>query len=100
VYEQFEPGSAKRFELTVLSIDGHVRVQTTRVDREHGSVYDAWLNMGAPGHLRPADVAALRRAAEPDVTVTRLPAPDGRIEWSALVEPHGATLLEVSRERS
>ena len=98
VYEQFEPGSGRRFELTVLGADGLVRVQTTRVDREHGSVYDAWLNMGAPGHLRPADVAALRRAAEPDVTVTRLPAPGGRIEWPVPVDPHGATLLEISRE--
>jgi hypothetical protein len=32
--------------------------------------------------------------------VARPPAPGGRIELSALVEPHGVTLLEVSRERS
>jgi hypothetical protein len=57
------------------------------------------MSMGAPRHLRPADVDALRHAAEPDVSVTRHRAADGRVEWSALVEPHGVTLLEVSRER-
>jgi xylan 1,4-beta-xylosidase len=99
VYEQFEPGSAKRFELVIADVDGHVRVQATRVDREHGSVYDAWLSMGAPGHMLPADVAALRQAAEPDVTVTRVSASDGRVELPVHVEPHGVTLLEISRER-
>jgi xylan 1,4-beta-xylosidase len=99
VYEQFEPGPAQRFELAISHLDDPVRVQATRVDREHGSVYDAWTDMGAPSHLRPGDLEALRRAAEPDVTVTRLPARDGRLDWPELVEPHGVTLVEITREQ-
>jgi len=63
------------------------------------SVDLAMLFGGRLPYAEPADVAALRQAAEPDVTVTRVHPRDGQAGWSALVEPHGVTLIEISRER-
>ena len=49
-----------------------VRLQITRFDRQHGSVYDAWVAMGAPQHILRADLDVLRRHMELDVTVDRI----------------------------
>ncbi len=75
-----------------------VRLQITRFDRQHGSVYDAWVAMGAPQHILPADLDVLRRKMELDVVVERIATPDGRLDWSTTVQPFGVTLLEISHE--
>ena len=72
-----------------------VRLQTTRFDREHGSVYDAWVAMGAPHHILPADLEVLRRRMELDVSVQRVATLANTLEWTVVVEPFGVTLLEI-----
>jgi xylan 1,4-beta-xylosidase len=99
-YELFAPGSPRHFRVTVSGLEGTARVESRRFDRNHGSVYDAWLAMGSPAHLRPADVAALADQMEPETRVARVPARQGRVECSFSVEPHGVTLVEISGERS
>ncbi len=96
VYELFEPGGTEHFRLRVSGMSGAVRAQTTRFDREHGSVYDAWLAIGAPSHIRPADLEVLRARMEPEERTECVPAHDGPFEYSVAVEPHGVTLIELS----
>jgi len=97
IYDLFALEPAKETTVRVKTAST-VRVQTTRFDRDHGSVYDAWVAMGAPSHILPADREALRRQAELSVTVQRIPAPGGRAEWTVPLEPFGVTLLEIRRE--
>jgi beta-xylosidase len=75
----------------------NVRLQITRFDRQHGSVYDAWAAMGAPQHILPADLDVLRRRMELDVSVERIAAPDGRLDWATTVQPFGVSILEIKR---
>ena len=75
-----------------------VRVQMTRFDRELGSVYDAWVAMGAPQHILPADLEVLRRRMELDVSVQRVATPANTLEWTVAVQPFGVTLLEIRSE--
>jgi xylan 1,4-beta-xylosidase len=96
VYQLFEPGATEHFRLRVSGVNGTARVQTTRLDREHGSVYDAWVAMGAPSHLRPPLVEQLEALMEPLERVERVAVRDGMLEYSVSVEPHGVTLIEVS----
>jgi len=98
VYELFEPGSAEEFRLRVSGLSGSVQVRTTRFDREHGSVYDAWVATKAPTHIRLADLEVLKSFMEPEVRAECIEAHDGLLEYPVSVEPHGVTLLEVSRE--
>ncbi len=95
-YGLFEQGPQKRFQLSLTGLEGPLRVATTRFDRAHGSVYDAWAEMGRPAHLSREDVAALRTRAELAVTVERTAVgPDG-LRREVVVEPHGVVLVEVS----
>lgn len=96
LYDLFEQKPEKQFTLSLSGLQGNVRIQTTRFDREHGSVFDAWLDMGAPEHIRREDLAVLRQKMELDVTVERLAASSDPLTLTCAVQPHGITLLDIS----
>ncbi len=96
IYDLFAVQPPREFQLNVDGVGQDVRLQITRFDRQHGSVYDAWVAMGAPQHILPADLEVLRRRMELDVTVERIATPDGSLEWATTVQPFGVTLLEIS----
>ena len=89
---------ARKILATESVVGQTVRVQTTRFDREHGSVYDAWVAMGAPQHILPADLEVLRQRMELDVSVRRVATPANTLEWTVAVQPFGVTLLEIHSE--
>ena len=98
IYDLFDLKPPKEFGLRLHGSGQKVRIQSTRFDRGRGCAYDAWVAMGAPVHLRPADLEVLRRRMELEVSVDRLSAAGGYAEWSTSVEPFGVTLLEISAE--
>ncbi len=95
IYNLFAVQTSREFQLNVAGVGQEVRLQITCFDRQHGSVYDAWADMGAPQHILPADLEVLRRRMELDVAVERISTPDGTLDWSAVVQPFGVTLLEI-----
>ena len=98
IYDLFAVKPPREFTLKVDGLGQKARLQVTRFDRQHGSVYDAWAEMGAPNHILPADLAVLRRRMELDLSVERIAAPGGSLEWSTTVQPFGVTLLEITPE--
>jgi xylan 1,4-beta-xylosidase len=96
IYDLFEIQPARKFQLKVDDVGQNVRLQITRFDRQHGSVYDAWAEMGAPQHILPVDLEVLRRQMELHFSVERKSTPTGNFEWSTTVEPFGVTLLEIN----
>jgi len=98
IYELFNVQPPREFTLKVAGMGALARVQMTRFDREHGSAYDAWVDMGAPRHIRPDDLKVLRRRMELDVSVQRVATPANALEWTVAVQPFGVTLLEIRSE--
>lgn len=99
IYDLFQVQPPREFHLQVEGLGRNTRLEITRFDRQHGSIYDAWVAMGAPRHILPSDLTVLRRQMELDVAVQRISTPDGRLDWSATVEPFGVTLLEIGSSR-
>jgi xylan 1,4-beta-xylosidase len=96
-YEMFGPGHDRHFSVTVKGFSGPVELRATRFDREHGSVYDAWVAMGAPAHLLPSQLEDLKEVMEPEHRVRQLATnEDGSVTCPVTVAPHGVTLLELS----
>lgn len=95
IYDLFAVQPPREFQMSVDGLGQDVRLQITRFDRQHGSVYDAWAAMGAPKHILPADLEVLRRQMELDTAVERIAAPDGRLDWVTTVQPFGVTLVEI-----
>lgn len=99
LYQVFQQKTPESFTCTLNNIpDGQYRLQTTQFDREHGSVFDAWVKMGAPAHIRREDLAVLRQQMVPQVTAQRLHAANATLQLIATVEAHGVTLLELTQE--
>ncbi|MBN2535515.1 MAG: hypothetical protein JXB88_21735 [Spirochaetales bacterium] len=98
IYNLFDVQQPREFTLNLDGVGGSVRLQVTRFDREHGSVYDVWVAMGAPHHILPADLEVLRRCMELDVSVKRIATPSNTLEWTVTVQPFGVTLLEICPE--
>jgi len=96
IYKLFSIQPPREFHLNVGGLGQHARLQITRFDRQHGSVYDAWAAMGAPNHILPADLEVLRRKMELDVTAERVATAGGSLEWTTAVEPFGVTLVEIT----
>ena len=96
LYDMFVQQPDKQFTLTVSGLERNVRVQTTRFDREHGSVLDAWLTMGAPEQILREDLDVLRQKMELEMNVEyHSPAPD-LLTLNVTVQPHGVTLVDIS----
>src|SRR4030095_14780353 len=51
IYELFAIQPPRDYQLKVDGVGTAIRLQITRFDRKHGSVYDAWVDMGAPQHI-------------------------------------------------
>ncbi|HNT77219.1 MAG TPA: beta-xylosidase [Anaerolineae bacterium] len=101
LYRLFEEHGVETFDLALSGLgQGRLRVQTTVFDREHGSVYDAWLAMGSPDTPTHADLTVLRQQMELPATVQRLPVADGRADLHIAVAPHGVTLVELQVEET
>ncbi|MBN2439926.1 MAG: hypothetical protein JXJ04_01215 [Spirochaetales bacterium] len=96
IYNLFDIQPPREFVLNLIGVGPAVRLQVTRFDRDHGSVYDAWVAMGAPLHILPADLEVLRRHMELDVSVHRVASTGNTLEWITTVQPFGVTLLEIS----
>lgn len=97
IYDLFEKKPPAAFRLQIGGLPKSVRVQETRFDREHGSVYDAYCALGAPEHLLRADLDVLRQKAELHTDVMRPTVRAGRLSLNVTVPPHGVVLLEVSQ---
>jgi xylan 1,4-beta-xylosidase len=96
IYDLFALQPAREFKLNLKGLGQSARIQITRFDRQHGSVYDAWTAMGAPNHILPADLETLRHNMELEVSVQRVATPNQTLEWATTVEPFGVTLLEIN----
>jgi len=98
IYDLFDVQPSREFSLNIGGVGASVRLQTTCFDREHGSVYDAWVAMGAPRHILPADLEVLRNRMELDVSVKRVSTSGNTIEWTVTVPPFGVTLVEINSD--
>lgn len=98
IYDIFERKPEKHFSLYLSGLQRNVRVQTSRFDREHGSVLDAWLDIGTPAHIRREDMTVLRQKMELESTVQYLSAGSNALALSCIVQPHGVTLLDISED--
>ncbi|OCT15191.1 hypothetical protein A8709_13895 [Paenibacillus pectinilyticus] len=64
-YGIFNDAAPNRFGLRLEELNGHYRMEQMRVNRKHGSSFDAWVEMGAPDELTVEGRAYLDRMAQP-----------------------------------
>ncbi|MAU09869.1 MAG: beta-xylosidase [Anaerolineaceae bacterium] len=100
LYGMFQDDPAKEFTVTLPGLEDGVRIETTVFDREHGSVLDAWFEMGSPNHILREDLEVLRQQMELETIVERLPAQSDPFTWTFTVQQHGVTLIDITASAS
>ncbi|MCD7738137.1 MAG: helix-turn-helix domain-containing protein [Lachnospiraceae bacterium] len=78
--------------------EGRYRVNTTVINREHGSILDQWLEYGQLEHLYPRDIQYFRDVVHPHQQVAYRNCEDGILEIHAQLSPHEIRFVELTGE--
>ncbi|OAB38548.1 hypothetical protein PMSM_01745 [Paenibacillus macquariensis subsp. macquariensis] len=73
---------------------GSYEVRETKVNQEHGSAYDTWLEMGAPSSIDAEEVAYLNRKAVPHQSRKTIEI-QGSLDFICNLSPHEVRLYEL-----
>lgn len=65
-YSVFEEKGHKRFRMAIEGLRGNYKRTRYMLDREHGSVFDEWLRLGAPAFPTEEELDYLRSRSGPD----------------------------------
>lgn len=95
-YQIFEPVRPKNFLLDLTLQPGQYRVELHRLDRDHGSIYDGWIRMGAPEHIDSTSYQYLSKLAYPDMSI-QYKNIHGNLVFTEQVPRHGILLLSLIR---
>lgn len=95
-YQIFENGHQKIFLLDLTLEPGRYRIERHILDREHGSIYDGWIRMGAPEFIDTTCRAYLNKIAYPDMNI-QYKNIHGSLVFSEQVPQHGVLLLSLIR---
>ncbi len=75
---------------------GTYHITRYTIDREHGSFYDAWLQMGSPRNITEETGRALLHASSPHIHYSTQ-ADTSSIVLNSEIRPHGVQLFEIRR---
>lgn len=95
-YDVFESANPKDVDILLKDLQGEYVITTERVNRNHGSAFDAWVRMGAPEYVIGRSLEALQAAAVPSYH-ERVVEATGELLLSAVLEPHEIQLIQVKK---
>ncbi|MDO5575228.1 MAG: helix-turn-helix domain-containing protein [bacterium] len=95
-YQVFDQTQNKQFHILIDDIDAtHCEITTHLFDREHGSIYDFWLNNGAPEYFSHAKLQFFKAHNHLSETIEYRTIDHHTLTLSATVAPFGFTLFEI-----
>ncbi len=75
---------------------GTYRIIESFINREHGSCYDSWINMGAPKNIYPKDTDWLKAISVPGRLVHEVQTSDGQLPYQCILQPLEVRLVEIT----
>lgn len=99
-YSVFESGEIRQFHISLKQpAEGLYRLERRKLNREHGSSFDRWLEFGAPRSLSQEETRYLKENSAPLCTMERLRA-DRSVHLESRLEPHNVELIRLIRIHS
>lgn len=97
-YNRYEIFNEKRLHinLEVKGLKGKYRVREYVLDRDHGSVFDAWVAMGAPENLSKEEIDILKKKMGPEGRFYTIESEE-IFQKNIVIEPHGVCLIELCK---
>lgn len=98
-YTPFEPEQRRDFELALEGIaDGEWQVKEYTLNRQSGSSFDKWVDMGAQPLETPDEIALLQGLSRPMLNRYTLSASGKKLTLNALLEPLEVRLTLLRRQ--
>ncbi|WP_175639628.1 GH39 family glycosyl hydrolase [Metabacillus schmidteae] len=76
--------------------NGRYRIKEQRINREHGSVLDEWLNFGSVYDMKPDEVEYLKQKCVPYMKVDHTFVDENKIIIEGKLQPHEVRLYELN----
>lgn len=97
-YNIFEDAQNLKLNINLKGVKrGRYRIKKYTLNREHGSIFDEWLNMNTIRNIRKDEINYLKQICVPKQTVTYLENA-GEIEIESNLSPHEVNLYEIIYE--
>jgi len=91
-YTIFEEKGDRLYHLKLGEWEQSYKLISYRLDREHGSVFDEWIRLGAPTYPTEEELQFLQHRSTPEMKIEWLSATEG-LDRTYTVPPHGILLL-------
>jgi xylan 1,4-beta-xylosidase len=93
-YTIFEEKGDRLYRLKLGEWEQGYKLTSYRLDREHGSVFDEWIGLGAPTYPTEEELQYLRHRSTPEMQIDWLSAAEG-FDRTYRVPPHGILLITL-----
>lgn len=95
-YSMFQDADDRLFRVQIHSYPAeNVMMKSWLVGREHGSVFDRWIEIGSPEIIDAEIAGYLNQLGAPLMKVSRLPVKEHTLDLSAALHPHDVMFIEI-----
>jgi xylan 1,4-beta-xylosidase len=96
-YDIFENNEPLNLSLEIQGIaNGKYRIKELKLNREHGSILDEWLNFGAVDGMKPDEIEYLKQICVPYMKVEYENVENNLIKLNGKLKPHEVRLYELN----
>ncbi len=96
-YSIYENKPLKEIEFTLNGLEGDYKITSYKLNKEHGSVYDEWIKLGAPENMHLEEIGYLQGISKPKMEIRELKL-KGRYKDRINIPVHGAELIILEKK--
>ena len=96
-YEIYEVIPEKQIGINLKGLFGNYKITRYQLNREHGSVFDQWLKIGAPENMTKEEIGYLQGVSKPKITIEYREIKGEFIEKS-YIPVHGIELITIEKK--
>ncbi|MCH1626895.1 GH39 family glycosyl hydrolase [Ferdinandcohnia quinoae] len=95
-YKVFENECVKSIQLTIEGLQGEYTIKKQYVNRQQGSSFDAWVDIGAPKVMDNDVINYMKGRAEPGIKIQDISVHNNYL-LETVLQPHEIQLIEIKR---
>lgn len=96
-YSIYEVKALKEIELCINGLQGNYKMTRYKLDRENGSVFDKWIELGAPENMNKEEISYLKGKAQPKIETGELKL-QGEYRDRMNIPVHGVELIVLEKK--
>ena len=95
-YSIYEVKALKEIEFSINGLNGYYKITNYKLNRENGSVFDDWIELGAPENMHKEELQYLKGKAQPKIEIKELKL-QGKYMDRMSIPVHGVELIILDR---